>query len=69
MPVIYHRLVGFDFNYIFFAALIENAHKKSVAFFAFIGCFEVLDYLNLPITTYKPTPFDGCSAASFWEIF
>ena len=34
---------------------MKNAHEKSVEPFAFIGCSEVLDYLNLPITTYKPT--------------
>lgn len=27
---------------------VQNVHKKSVAHFAFIGIFEVLDYLILP---------------------
>ena len=33
--------------------------KRAWHLLVFIGIFEVLDYLSYPITTYKPTPFDG----------
>ena len=42
---------------------MKNAHKKSVEPFAFIGVYEVFDYLPNPITTYKPTPDSGSVVA------
>jgi hypothetical protein len=42
--------------------------KKAWNFFAFIGAFEVFDYLNTPITTYKPTPIGGSAVAIFWSV-
>ena len=46
---------------------MKNAHKKSVEPFAFIGYSEVLDYLFIPITTYKPTPISGSAVAKIWD--
>ena len=38
-------------------------------FYVFIGYSEVLDYLFIPTTTYKPTPYGGSAAVSLWDEF
>lgn len=63
LPVISHRYVGFDLITCYFVVPVKNAHKKSVEPFAFIGVYEVFDYLPNPITTYKPTPNSGSAVA------
>lgn len=42
---------------------VRNVHKKSVAHFAFIGIFEVLDYLILPNYNAKAHAKGGSVAA------
>ena len=46
---------------------ITIARKKSVEPFAFIGIFEVFDYLTFPITTSKAHAIGGSVVALLWE--
>ncbi len=68
MPVIFHRPIGFSLNFVVYYANFGLHTKKAWHFFAFIGIFEVFDYLTFPITTSKAHAFNGGSAvASLWE--
>ena len=46
---------------------MKNAHKKSVEPIAFIGIFEVFDYLTFPITTSKAHAIGGSVVALLRE--
>lgn len=46
---------------------VKYAHKKAWYSFCLHWFSEVLDYLFLPITTYKPTLESENIAATFWE--
>ena len=55
---------------IFLFRAISLHTKKAWHFFAFIGIFEVFDYLFLPITTSKAHACSGGRAvALLWEEF
>ena len=44
-------------------------HIKKRGTFVFIGVYEVLDYLPIPITTYKPTRNAGVLSYSLELVF